>query len=740
MNTKKIFLMSALALLACGCQDDEGTSIQPTPGKEVKFGGMLDESALTRTIYGEEANGAYPIYWENGDQVLIASPECANNGGVGQATYAISVQGNQQNYASSMDKTGEIGVRWGDNETATFYSIYPAARHTSFNQNLSSARFTVTTQQDNTWDPQTNEVQPYMDACFMWAKTENVPADTEVNLAYKPLSTAVRIPLMGPDNTGSGEPVTISWIRLYAPEGTQLSGQFDVDFTQIGADGMPKVTAVQNTNSINYASMNAASTTGSYLTLGVGETATVQLFFMLEEDMEVNSNWSVRIGTADGRVFRKNLGDANGQILKRGQIHNLPLMPALSENSAWDPSNWMENIQRNVYLSEISIPGSWNSLNRNIQGDNPSITEQYNAGVRAFHLDTRWIARDDGRLIPDWVLTGDLGIANGGTTHDFSGIIGGIFEDQNAMVEGTCPTFAEALTEIANNVAGKPEYMVVYCTFAQGSYDPDGYDWRTKIAEACAAIDNVIDANELTANSTIADVLGHVIVIVSTHTGGEVRSKPFFTNLQNNLDQAEFTGNDYLQRDLTYNNSEASDIDLYATYAQVTASGNTGTNSDDRGYAPTLSERQQKINNILNWSQSNYAKGEFLHNVWMFMGLGGYVDDGEDYAAVNNSLIPVIDGRLSTMETEGAYYPVGIVFMNDVVNARNDNVNITQTVRDILLLNNRYRKAYDPDRSPVDGSDITGGSSTNTTQSAAPGYSSGMTDNGANAIGWSRID
>ena len=28
---------------------------------------------------------------------------------------------------------------------------------------------------------------------------------------------------------------------------------------------------------------------------------------------------------------------------------------------------------------------------------------------------------------------------------------------------------------------------------------------------------------------------------------------------------------------------------------------------------------------------------------------------------------------------------------------------------------------------------------TNSVQSAAPGYSSGMTDNGANAIGWSRI-
>ena len=644
-----------------------------------------------------------------------------------------------------MDKTGEIGVRWGDNETATFYSIYPAARHTSFNQNLSTARFTVTTQQDNTWNPQTNEVQPYMDACFMWAKTEANASDV-VNLAYKPLSTAVRIPLMGPDNTGNGEPVTISWIRLYAPEGTQLSGQFDVDFTQIGADGMPKVTAVQNANSINYASMNAAATTGSYLTLGVGETATVQLFFMLEQDMEVNSNWSVRIGTADGRVFTKNLGDANGKILKRGQIHNLPLMPALSENSDWDPSNWMENIQRNVYLSEISIPGSWNSLNSEYQ-NGATIAQQYAAGVRAFHLDTRW--RANANRPNDNEIT-DLGIANGGDTY-----YEGAFNTGDQYMTQAAPSFTDALKQITDNVK-EDEYMVVYCTFAQGSAQPgDGRNWRNEIATACQSNDDVIDARELTANSTVQDVLGKVIVIVSTmYENQNVQSKTLFVNLQNELDETEFTGNDYFTRNITFNNTTNSGIQFYATYAQITADRDgVQSNLDDRGYGPTLDERQTKCDNLLNWSQRNYANGiseGFEHDKWIFMGLGGYVYElgswgishqGDSQDRVNNHLIPWMNGRLTTMENNGAYYPVGIVFMNHTLShPAETTVNITQTVEDILLLNNRYRKAYDPDSSPVDGSDITGGGSTNTVQSAAPGYSSGMTDNGANAIGWSRID
>ena len=62
MNTKKtIFLMSALVLLACSCQDDEMTSKQPAavPGEEVRFGGMLGDGATTRTIYGEEGDGGF---------------------------------------------------------------------------------------------------------------------------------------------------------------------------------------------------------------------------------------------------------------------------------------------------------------------------------------------------------------------------------------------------------------------------------------------------------------------------------------------------------------------------------------------------------------------------------------------------------------------------------------------------------------------------------------------------------
>lgn len=732
MNTKKIFLMSALALLVCSCQEDEGTSIQPTPGEEVKFGGRLDASPMTRTIYGESDGTGFPIYWVDGDQVLVASPECANNNGIGSATYAISVDGPEQNYANSMDKTGKAGVQWGDNATANFYSIYPASSDTRFTQSLTSARLTVTTQQNNTWDTKTNTVSPDMKACFMYAKTENVPSGNVVNLAYKPLSTAVRFRVNGPT---TGEPVTISYIRLHAPTGVALSGTFNVDFTQTGTDGMPVVSAVRG-RTFNYASMNAAAPSGAYLTLADGEHADVQLFFLLEREIRMDENWYIEVATTSGTYIKYLTDDGKGgdMTLKPRQIHELPGLPALNPGEEWDPANWMVNIQRNVYLSEISIPGSWNSLNPDFQGENPSIEAQYNAGVRAFHLDTRWRATDDWYgLLGNSPIT-DLGIANGGSTYD---VVGDNGERLKCMTQAA-PTFASALTEITSKVQDE-EYMVVYCTFAQGSTVHD--DWRAKIAEACANNDKVIDARTLGANSTVGDVLGRVIVIVSTYTPGEVQSKTLFTDMRNELDE-EYANTDYLVRPLTYNNSTSSGISLYATYAQITREGDAATGGNgDRGYEPTLTERQTKCENLLNESQTNYNTGSFQHNAWIYMGLGGYVlergvvRDEENYAAVNNRLIPWLNDKLTEMENNGAYYPVGIVFMNGVVNKQQGTlVDITQTVKNILLLNNRYRKAYDPARSPVDGAYISDGGSA--VSSAAPGYSSGMTDNRTNAIVW----
>ena len=123
MKTKNYFIIPVLALLAASSCQNEDRNWQPATGEEVRFGATLEQKAGSRTIYGEEntMNGTFPIYWVNGDEVIVSSPECGARNGVGTANYKVTVKGAAQNYATSLDKTGEIGVRWGENERGTFY-------------------------------------------------------------------------------------------------------------------------------------------------------------------------------------------------------------------------------------------------------------------------------------------------------------------------------------------------------------------------------------------------------------------------------------------------------------------------------------------------------------------------------------------------------------------------------------------------------------------------------------------
>lgn len=739
MKTKNYFIIPVLALLTASSCQDEDRNWQPATGEEVRFGATLEQKAGSRTIYGEEntVNGTFPIYWVNGDEVIVSSPECGAGNGVGTANYKVTVEGAAQNYATSLDKTGEIGVRWGENETGTFYSVYPAGQAALNTNDYETVTLRMPFSQENELITENGvqTIQPDMRACFMYAKEADVRSGKTVNLQYTPLSTALRFTLNGPTGTDEA-PITISEIRLTAPENVSIAGEFSVDLNTAAADALPTVTAVNGTNVISVLTTDEGN---GFPVLEYGEQLEMNVFLMLERETQITNNWIIDI-IANGVRYRKNLGSSEGTnpTLVPGMIHRLPEFPSFS-SPVWNVSNWMKNIPRNVYLSEISIPGSWNSLNPDFQGANPSIEEQYNAGVRAFHLDTRWRATDDWL---GWMGNSpitDLGIANGGGTYN---VVGDNGERLQCMTQDA-PTFESALGEIARHVK-EDEYMVVYCTFAQGSTVYG--DWRAEIAEACSNNEAIIDARTLNANSTVGDVLGKVIVIVSTYTPGEVSSKTFFTDLRNELDQKEYQDYPYLTRALTFNNTTESGISLYATYAQITYDGE-GENPSDRGYAPSLNERQTKCENLLNWSQTNYNTGLFQHNAWIYMGLGGYVLehrdgdiagvlDSEDYNLVNNQLIPWLDGKLSTMGTAKSYYPVGIVFMNNVLNNREGTTaDITQTVKDVLLLNNKYRKAYNPDLSPVTGKPIDGG-----VQSAAPGYSSGMTDNNTNAIGWTKVD
>ena len=89
------FLLIILACVNVCCSESEllDTPTQAKPGEEVQFGLSLVND--TRTIYGSEGQyennegttvHAFPLYWDDDDEVLVASPQCSRK----EAKYKVT--------------------------------------------------------------------------------------------------------------------------------------------------------------------------------------------------------------------------------------------------------------------------------------------------------------------------------------------------------------------------------------------------------------------------------------------------------------------------------------------------------------------------------------------------------------------------------------------------------------------------------------------------------------------------
>lgn len=751
--------LSLLALVACN-QENMPERPTPTPGAEVKFGVSLNKTDVTRTIYGKENNNAFPIYWVQDDKVLVTSPQCLN--GRNTAQYKVSVKTDKQNYASSLDKTGAAGVQWGQDDTADFYSVYPAD-----NASVQGTTFSLTmpnVQRDVLKLGGKKDVKAYADmsACFMGAVSKDVPNGSDVHLTYKPLSTAIRFTLHGP-SAAEGQTdseVIISKVVLKADQ--PIAGDFTVDMSNVDmSKETPTATVTPGGKTYNEITLYTYyASTGGNLTLGLNDEVELNAFVIPHKDLEVNDNWKLEVTTAQGVVYTTSLKGSGVGKLMPGRIHRflgkLPNLPAPTTD--WDPSNWMVNVPRNVYLSEISIPGSWNSLNDDYQDVNgtteaickAAIDAQYNAGVRAFHIDTRWTPKRN----PYDIVTNTfarapeilrLGTAVGGDTNNY---------DDKKLTRKDNFSFEDALDYIAYHVKSN-EYMMIFCTLAQKSYEETEGGWMQAVSNACAEDDRIIDARTISANTVVGDVLGKVIVIVNcakdpqTIDNLPTGSKCLFTYTPLELDESRYKTLDYCTGAIT-NCADAS-LKMFSAQAQIMACSKKpdysmnvteGYTVSGRGYAPTLAERKQKTENILKWSLDNFQKKEYAHRDWLYNGLGGYlctsggkeVKDSQKEVAKEFNLW--IDSKMRLMAAKPTgdqtpYYPVGLVLMNYVTD-KNYGVPV---VKGILSHNNKFRKAYDPNKDPLGPSNNGSSSDVN---SAAPGYNSGMKDKGTDAIGWTR--
>lgn len=687
-------------------EESNFNNVTPAPGKEVQFSANLG-TPKTRTLYGAEVNNAVKVNWVNGDVISVYGTNCA----IKQSDYAVQANtaatpnGTGQNFADDLVKTGAAGIQWGENSTSDFYAVYPASTGNIVDDGTSVVvPMTIETQQYNSFIVNGDIIQgiPYnintkaygMQNAIMHAYTTASTEDEQVNLRFTPLSTVLKftIPTWNLVNEkgnivdAANQKLVLKSITLTAPY--QVAGDFDLTLAGSSAEA---------TCGTSY---SIAILPSEQLTWTYGKSLEFSVFTIPVDDKGLSEDWivEVEVSTSTEVVVKSfsltpkvtEMEDADGNkynpaSLAIGQIHEINLQKGFNVEGVWtyDEATWISTIPRNVYIADLSLPGAWYSTNSDYQ-ETTNLATQYSKGIRAFNIDCR-LTYKSGR-------SGDMDLYCAGTEGSFLGYI---------TSEGT--KVADAMSTISQQIASN-EYVVVVLTVAEKCKSDSNRDLGTVDSkEVLSAITTMLNSKgsslkvygytektqgkTVNANTTVNDVLGHMIVKVNANTvankttlgeGDAAVTIPGFTSytdLPNTLlsfaSMSPETSNpivigvyDKMQEAPMYWGKSDASLNFYYHQAQRTT--DSGTDNVVSG-VPTYDERKKAIDDIVGTSRQIYSSGQ--HNAWFQIGIGGSRKNADDTdrqssrTEIMQRLNPYLYGKIvSRAATDVA--PVGIVLMN----------------------------------------------------------------------------
>ena len=668
MKTSRYILLSLAAVaIAASCKEELNPDkpINANPGDEVVFGAALP--GKTKTVYGEEntVTNTFPIYWVNGDKVRVASPKCLS--GRNTAEYAVAVESTTQNYATSLTKTGDAGVQWGDAEKADFYSIYPSSASTALEVSgegvtttlhVDATQFASTSTKNNGTSDYFYAQPAEMGNVVMYAKTAGVTKHSTVELHYTPFSTVLEFEINASNEVVAGKQteIIIQSLTLTAPTGTTIAGDFGFNFD--GPSITPAATGGSNTITMHFLENNQYKTVLST----TKTTLKAKMCLMPISGVESISGWTIAVNTSAG-TFSKTIKDSDltgkNTALAPGKVHKikLPTLNYASKEWVYELGDWTTSLPdyENIYLSEISLPGAWYAGSTESYQATDNITTLWNAGVRAFAVETRittgsYVA---GTTPEGVVLSGSQGNSLRSYSAGTNSLGTGSTSKAKVGYGGT--SIATIITNVANQVKNSNEYGVLVLSYADGGesgHRPVDYGaWLQLLYDAYNGltpdVKKYIYQDQVTANTTVKDVLGKLILKINVDENiamkGSVSSRNFA--YANNL-PALFSYNPFLIQmegaDYTipyYSNLSWSNwgdgTDYYRTYDLVDnlksiaankfiwvfSSANRTQNDKGSLSYPTYTQRKTALSAMMDYSKQIYDAS--THNVWFYFNCGG---------------------------------------------------------------------------------------------------------------------
>lgn len=661
MNLKLFSIIATSFVILGSCNDREeiGTPIQV--GDEISFGISTPDKVDTRTEYGTptqdgEGNWYFPVYWEQDDEIAIYCPQ-ASQPATQLVDYKITPDSNNPATSSAVTKSGDgAGLQWGSSDEHRFYGFYPAKAVLGtetdgrIKGNIPVDQKVVRWETSTTSDGTTYNGVPDTDLAYMWAytsvKKSELVDNLDIPLKFHPLVTILEIIVNGP--AAGSSPIQVSNINVTGVSGNvALAG----DFECLISDQSGKCTPLDNGTVTNRISISCFDNDQKeFITLKHGDKINVKAFIIPNEEIGTRQI-SITVSTVNGGAKTKTL--QTDEILPH-KVNRVSL-PALTSGGT---NYWLSNLDPNIYLSELSLPGSKMSFSTTGNDgtekfQTQSLETQFMDGVRAFVVQTKTNTTYD-RSGSYWQ----------GYTYNVTGAT--VNEKYTGATLETILGQLQTLLDEAKSNNKMNEFAFVQITYDAASYtgdNPGGGAYRYWIEGIEYELNKLKNNNtyniytdQITPDTKLGDVGGHIVLKVNYNDGqtgmgqyidANATIPALFSTWTKGMDDvALYWGSP--------NSNQTGRPEMHWYYSEATHIGNTNEAAD-------LATKKTQISTVFQESVDKYINGTG-HNYWFMNDIGGCYSSGSPTiptltADLNNYAVQLLQER-----TQNA--SLGIVLLN----------------------------------------------------------------------------
>ena len=580
---------------------------------------VIEAKPGTRTVYGDRNEKGVPVYWEaDGSDTIAIFCNQASQPANHLVNYKITPDEANHEIAASVAKVNpsEAGLQWGDLDTEhRFYAFYPASAVEGSAEEDQTGQITANipvTQQVQEWRKGTFESSdtefngrtvyfglPNMDYAYMYAYNAVTPSQVDksksIDLQFHNLVTVLDITVQGP----SSGTATITNINVDAIDGTTpiLTGDFTCNIrnTETGVIGTCEPVGDFNEERGRISIPCYDKKTGQFIQLGKDELLNVKAYIIPQDKNTVTKRTlRVTVSLLNGAPCRKTLQTADVTPHKINRV----ILPPLTIGGT---NYWMSSLDPDIYVSELSLPGSkmsyLTSANRaNIVYQNATIEEQLMDGVRAFIFHTQRMSN------------GELRISVNGSP-------------LSTTLKGALSEIATFLKD-AESLGKKQETAFVLVTYSGGSGSEQ--DWMTALQNTvneCAGDYDTyrIFDKEMTPDVTLGDVAGQIILKANYNSDAMISGAGTAPLMYTKWEVPYVEGG----LPMTWGNPNSA-ANLWWLYQEVTSVLDTDKNENsDYTAEATKAEKIANIKAIFQKSVDAY-NNDTSHKTWFMNDLGGY--------------------------------------------------------------------------------------------------------------------